>query len=266
MDNNLWRNTFSSPTIRKVSITEQYGITMPRKRMSTMTTDDFIAATAAVAHTYSHMAQLLGKSPSIISRYVNGQGRGTYLIPQNVADDISRLVNTKAQQIEKAGGRLDYSDVVASIKAWRHANEVEPAWMRQHATTDRLMGRLGPQDRTPLPAYRMNTKRFRTYLLALNDWQAHVRFLVREYPRQRCCTHRRLEEYRLEIADIKLLAATAPFKPPYDVRMQRSHWKVVSRALRYAARDDKVSPHSKNATALRAHWSKYRELGYPLTP
>lgn len=222
-----------------------------KKPLSTMTAQDFVEATGALGLNYKSMAAALSKRQTTISGYVTGR----HPIPKDVADQIARLIKAKVEHLNGVGYKVSATNPIGSLIVYHNEHRDRAAPYR---TEGRLYKRLLKPDTRVFPAYRMSLDRYQTYIEALSSWNHRVRGLAQRYT-----DNTRQREYRLELADIKLLADTAPRNAPYDVLIEYSQWDVVSRALRHYATID----HDKYraAHALRSHWWKYRGSGYPIT-
>jgi hypothetical protein len=221
-----------------------------RKPLSDLTAQDFVEFTAALGLNYKGMARVLNKRQATISGYVSGK----HPIPMDVADQIKRLVDAKAKEFKELGYRINAASPVGSLIVCQ--NERKDRNARYH-TEGRLYRRQDKPDTRVFPAYRMSLERYQVYVKALSLWQARVLELAKTYTTE---AHQR--DYRLEMADIKLLADTAPRHAPYDILIEHSQWDVVSRALRHYATLDHDC--YRAAHALRSHWWKYRGSGYPV--
>jgi predicted transcriptional regulator len=223
-----------------------------KKPLSNMTPQEFVEFTAALGLKYKGIAEALGKSQACISKYISGERP----IPLEVGLRIEQLVKERVAKLRALGERISGStaaDAVGSLIVYH--NERKPA--DQHHTLGRLLRRQHKPDTRVFPAYRMSLERYQVYVKALSLWQARILELAKTYTTE---AHQR--DYRLEMADIKLLADTAPRHAPYDILIEHSQWDVVSRALRHYATLDHDC--YRAAHALRSHWWKYRGSGYPV--
>lgn len=218
-----------------------------KKPLSNMTPQEFVEYTGALNLNYSRMADALGKKPSTVSCYVSGR----HPIPQDVADRIFELTREMRKKLELNEGKqfaTRHSMIVHHNERKRERGE-----FKLHPTVGRFMRRQRKPDTNPLPAYRMTAARVETFMKALAGWQAHVVALSREY-----ADAARQKDYRLERVDITAIANSIPRHAPYDIRIERCQWDVVSRALRHAG--------TPAAIALQAHWNRHRGAGFPKRP
>lgn len=226
-----------------------------KKPLSNMSAQEFVEHVGALGLRYADMAERLHKSQPAISRYANGHQR----IPQDVADELRKLIDAKVAELTARGETIKAQNTIGSLIVYH--NEARRKRPERHHTQGRFMRRQGHQDTRTFPAYRMSVDRFRVYAEALLLWRERIRELALEHgdePRQR--------DYRLELADLKQLAATAPRNAPYEVCITRVEWGVVSRALRHMTSKlrDSDAEKAKAADSLRCHWLKYRGSGYPI--
>lgn len=214
-----------------------------KKPLSQMTAQEFVEIMAALGLNGRTMAQALNRSPSLITRYMNGSP-----IPVEIVHVLNDLLKAKRQEIELAAGVAN-----ATVGAMILFNNG-----RKRPELHQTLGRFGRRQRKPdtrlLPKYRMTRERMAIYLEALSRWQQHVRQLAATYNDEA-----RQRDYQLEFHDIRAMAASAPRAMPYDVYIERSQWDVVSRALRHLATDPEFYA---RAHALRTHWGKHRFSGY----
>lgn len=223
---------------------------MPYKKMSKLTSQEFIEYKGALGFNRKELAAALNRKGATITGYENGQG-----IPEEVVERLRDLVRREREKIKARDGVLISIDAgLGSLIV--HQNTVG----RQHKPPrlHQALGRFARKQRKPdtrlLPLYRMTRERFMVYVQALSRWQLRVRELAREYTDEA-----RQRDYTLELADLKAMAASAPRAAPYDVCIQHNEWDVVSRALRHLATDPKFYA---QAHALRTHWGKHKHTGY----
>jgi hypothetical protein len=221
-----------------------------KKPLSAMSAQDFVEATGALGLNYKQMARTLNKRQPTVSGYATGR----HPIPQDVAEQIGKLLDAHLKEVKELGYRVNAANPVGSLIVYHNERKDrnEP-----HRTEGRFMRRTNKPDTRVFPAYRMSLERYQTYIAALSSWNHHVRGLALKHGDEK-----RQRDYRLELADIKLLADTAPRNAPYDMYIEHSQWDVVSRALRHYASLD--SDKYRAAHALRMHWWKYRGSGYPV--
>lgn len=223
---------------------------MPKTALSNMSAQDFIECKAALGFNRKQFAQALGRSGPMITGYENGKP-----IPVSVAEKIKALLAQERERIKAQDGKLiDLTAGIGSMIVYQNTRKrVTP-----HQTEGRFFRRQGEQDTRTFPVYRMTRERFMVYAEALHSWMVRVRELAREHTDEA-----RQQDYRLELADLKQMAETAPRSAPYDVCIQRNEWGVVSRALRHLAATGGEGKYQA-AHALRTHWAKYRGSGYPI--
>lgn len=210
-----------------------------KKPLSKITAQQFVEIMAALGINGRTMAAALNRHPSLITRYANGQP-----IPTEIALRLKDLLAAKRREVEAATGEIDAT--IGSLIVFTNQRK-KPTL---HQSLGRFMRRQRPPDMRTYPVYRMSAEKFKVYLEALSKWQARVRELALHYT-----DAARQSDYRLELADLRSLAESAPRHAPYDVCIQRSEWDVVSRALRHVG--------TNAAHSLRTHWAKHRVVGFP---
>lgn len=218
-----------------------------RKDLSNWTDQQFIECTAALGLDYKQMARALGKHRATVSHYVTGRQK----IPRDVAERVLKMLDERRQQLSHVIGMGTASIGELIVYANEHKRPVI------HQTEGRFMRRQDPPDTRTFPAYRMTAERFKVYAEALAAWTVRVRELALTYTDEV-----RQRDYRLELADLKAMAASAPRNAPYDVCITFTEWDVVSRALRHYATMGKDQ--YRKAHALRTHWKRHRGAGFPI--
>jgi hypothetical protein len=219
-----------------------------RKQLSDWTDQNFVEAVGALGMEYKDMARALGKHQATISHYATGRQK----VPRDVALKILGMIDAEREKLSHVYG-MGQASIGQLIT---HHNEHRKAGV--HKTEGRFMRRQGQPDTRTFPTYRMSVERYAIYVEALAAWSQRVRELA--------ATHTdevRQRDYKLELADLKAMSASAPRHAPYDVCITRTEWDVVSRALRhFAATGDRAD--YRAAHALRTHWQRHRGCGYPI--
>jgi len=216
---------------------------MGRKEMSNMTSSEFVAMCGALKRSYHIVAEALGRSPPMVSLYVNGKAR----IPRDVADKMHAMIAKRSKELAAWGYKNQSADnigsmIVASNELYR---EKTP-----DARLPALRRRLEPEDSRVFPAYRLQRADFERYCAALHAW--HTEALAR---RQRAVYEHDIKSYDFELADLRVLAANAKgMTAPYDMYITHSEWNVVSRALRHAG---------PSVYAFYQHWRHHKGAGFP---
>jgi len=210
-----------------------------KKPLSKLTAQEFVEIMAALGINGRAMSKALNRHPSLITRYMNGQP-----IPTEIALRLKELLAAKRREVENITGEVEAS--IGSLIVFTNQRKTPTL----HQSLGRFFRRQRPPDTRTYPVYRMSVEKFKVYLDALSKWQARVRELALQYT-----DAARQSDYRLEMADLRSLAESAPRHAPYDVCITRSEWDVVSRALRHVGTND--------AHSLRTHWAKHRVVGFP---
>lgn len=217
-----------------------------RKDLSDWTDQQFVEFVAALGMEYKDMARALGKHQSTISSYSTGRQK----IPLDVAERITAMIDAKRASLNHIS-HMAHASIGQLITFHNERKKSVP-----HRTEGRFMRRQNTPDISTYPVYRMGRERMVTYAEALRAWREHVAELARTYTDET-----RQRDYRLELADLKAMAASAPRNAPYDVCITRTEWQVVGRALLHLAKQPgKYRP----AHALLSHWRKHRGCGYPV--
>jgi hypothetical protein len=219
-----------------------------RKHLSDWTDQTFVECVAALGMEYKDMARALGKHQSTISHYATGRQK----IPRDVALKIMGMIEAERERLAHVHGMGAASLGQLITYHNEHKDRDVP-----HRTEGRFMRRQDAPDLRTFPAYRMSAERMSVYVEALQGWAARVRVLAVTHTDEA-----RQRDYKLELADLKAMAACTPRNAPYDVCITRTEWDVVSRALRHHAtkgRDQYRAAHS-----LRTHWLKHRGAGFPI--
>lgn len=218
-----------------------------RKDLSNMTDQQFIECVAALDMNYKQVATALRKHQSTISGYASGRNP----IPREIVASLQLMIDAKIKQLDAIYhiGKASIGQMITI------ANEHKRPSV--HQTEGRFMRRQDPPDTRTYPVYRMSPERFKTYAEALAVWNTEVHRLAHIYTDEI-----RQRDYKLEIADLKAMAASAPRQAPYDVCITRTEWDVVSRMLRHYAKQGKAE--YRAAHALRAHWNRHKGAGFPI--
>jgi predicted transcriptional regulator len=218
---------------------------MGRKEMSDMTSSEFVAMCGALKRSYHTVAKALGRSPPMVSLYVNGKAR----IPRDVANKMHDMIAKRSKELAAWGYKNQSTDnlgsmIVASNELYRTkgADERLPALRR----------RFEPENTTVYPAYRLAHGDFGAYCVALSAWHAEAKGR-----RLRACNEHDIKAYDRELADLRVLADNAKGLSqrgaPYDIFITHSEWFVVSRALRHAG---------PVAYAFYQHWRHHKGHGH----
>lgn len=217
-----------------------------RKDLSDWTDQQFVEAVAALGMEYKDMARALRKHQSTISSYSTGRQR----IPREVAERITAMIDAKRESLKHISN-MAHANIGQLITFHNERKQSVP-----HRTEGRFMRRQNTPDTSTYPVYRMSRERMLVYAEALRVWHEHVTDLARTYTDEA-----RQRDYRLELADLKALASSAPRNAPYDVCITRTEWQVIGRALLHLAKQpDKYRP----AHALRSHWDRHKGCGFPV--
>lgn len=218
-----------------------------RKPLSNMTAQDLVEHRAALGMAVGELGRALNKGTSTISNYEAGRHR----IPLQVALDVRKLLEAKIEQVSlqvgKAAAQISLTDMIIQHNVLRQSSP-----KRLHTTEMRLLRKLREVEEKPIvfPAYRLSTRQYARYVSALKEWHVEIQrrlVLYTDPVRQR--------ELSLELADLKVMASTAPRHRPYDVTLTNHEWAVLSRALRHAGMSDQY------ATSLRLVWARNRGAG-----
>lgn len=219
------------------------------KPMSNMTPHAFVEIQGALGLNTQELAAKLDLAPGTVSNYKSGR----YGIPNEVVRKLEDLLKHEYEKVaelrNQVAGAISITELLTFQNTVRKSREIPN-------TLGRFMRRAEshPAASKTLPVYRMNARQWGCYVQALGAWHEHVQYLSRHYHDET-----RQKDYRLELADIKALAASVPRAIPYDVVIQAGEWDVVSRALRHYSKTDPY------AFSFYQTWRKNRGAGSYLT-
>ena len=123
------------------------------------------------------------------------------------------------------------------------------------AKRTRLQGR-NKGERQVLATYRLTRPRREALILALSDWQKHIKAMRLQHPHMQ-------DRCDLELALIKEIATEIPKAVPYDITPTAQQWTVIASALGMLSRHWSTPTDARFARSFYQHWRKHMYCGYP---
>lgn len=227
--------------------------------LSDMTAQQFMEAAAAMGLEYKQLAIRLDRSPTQVSLYASGKRP----IPVTIAHALGDLLKARAAELTRLSGQLFAEGAIGQMIAYTNQERQKREWSpdHRHHNALALKRRLHPQDHLMWEPMRIGADRALMLLRALADWRTECkRRIATELDTENL--HR---QYRLELAEVVVIAGHLPRTAPYEFVFSRGEWHVIARALCWQHKLDPKNSEYGKRYALYQFLRRHKGTGYPVS-